>query len=182
MNPKPSTPAFDFTLSDLGGLMANFGPHAEHEGYLDELEALDLSTDPDARHAIRTWLLPAYQAHWGRTATGRERMQTSLRVVLSRWGFLPIGPTLPGIDDDASVARLGLQETCARRRRFYRLVWDELVQAPFERIADTDVLRERFDIPFVGAPGLPEQWGVPQYRSLDYWDDLLGTTDWRQGA
>lgn len=172
-------PAIDFTLSDLAGLMENFGSHAEHEGHLEELEQLDLSTDQDAQHAIRQWLLPAYQADWGRTATGRDRMKASLRVVMSRWGFLPIGPTLPGIDDDASAGR-DLQETYALMRGFYRVLWDELYHAPLDRIAETDALRERVDISFVGAPGLPQRWGLPQYRSLTYWDDLLGTRDWRR--
>lgn len=169
----------DFTVSDLADLMENFGLHAEHEGYLEQLELLDLSTERDARYAIREWLLPAYQEDWGRTTSGQARMCESLRVVLSRWGFLPHGPSLPGIDS-GRPERPEPKEIYARSRQFYRLLWDELFHEPFERIADTEALQERVDIPFVRAPGQPERWGAPQYRSLTYWDALLRTDAWRE--
>jgi hypothetical protein len=166
--------AYDFTVSDVANLMENFGLHAEHEGYLEQLELLDLSTEEHARQAIQKWLLPPYQEYWGRTSTGRVRMRTTLRVVLSRWGFLPHGPSLPGIDSGPS-ARPNPQEIYTLWRQFYLLLWDELFHEPFHRIADTEGLQERIDSAFVNAPGQPERWGTPQYRSLTYWDDLLRT-------
>lgn len=171
--------AHDFTISDVANLMENFGQHAEHEGYLEELEALDLSTEKDARHAIRQWLLPAYQQYWQRTASGQVRMRDSLQVVLSRWGFLPHGPSLPGIDSGSAPSRTA-QETYALSRKFYRLLWSELFDEPLERITDTDALEERIDSAFVNAPGQSERWGAPQYRSLTYWDQLLHTDEWRR--
>ncbi len=169
----------DFTVSDVANLMENFGLHAEHEGYLEQLELLDLSTELDSCHAIREWLLPAYQEYWEQSPSGRVRMRESLRVVLSRWGFLPHGPSLPGIDDGAATQR-GAQEIHALWRQFYRLLWEELFHEPFERLADTDGLQERIDSAFVNAPGHPERWGTPQYRSLTYWDDVLRTDTWRE--
>jgi hypothetical protein len=106
-------------------------------------------------------------------------MRETLRVVLSRWGFLPHGPSLPGIDSGPS-ARQGPQEIYTLWRQFYLLLWDELFHEPFERIADTEGLQERIDSAFVNAPGQPERWGTPQYRSLTYWDDLLRTHAWRE--
>lgn len=170
----------DFTVVDLANLMENFGLHAEHEGYLDQLELLDLSTEKDARRAIREWLVPPYREYWERTSSGQARMRRSLRVVLSRWGFLPHGPSLPGIDSGVALSREP-QEIYALWRQFYRLLWEELFHEPFERITDTETLNERIDIPFVRAPGQPERWGdAPQYRSLTYWDELLHTHAWRE--
>jgi hypothetical protein len=168
----------DFTVSDLANLMENFGLHAEHEGYLEQLELLDLSIEKDARHAIREWLVPPYQEYWARTSSGQARMRESLRVVLSRWGFLPHGPSLPGID--SGPASREPQQIYAQWREFYRLLWEELFHEPFERIANTDVLQERNDSAFVNAPGQPERWGTPQYRPLTYWDQLLRTDAWRE--
>jgi hypothetical protein len=170
----------DFTVSDVANLLENFGEHADHEGYLEQLQSLDLSTTKDARHAIQQWLLPAYLEDWGRTSSGQIRLRESLRVVLSRWGFLPHGPKLPGIDSGVAPSRQP-QENFALRRRFYLLLWDELFHEPFECIANTDAVQERIDSAFVNAPGLPERWGAPQYRSLTYWDQLLCTDAWREG-
>jgi hypothetical protein len=172
-------PTYDFTLSDLANLMENFGLHAEHEGYLEQLELLDLSTEKDARHAIREWLVPPYQEYWAWTSLGPTRMRESLRVVLSRWGFLPHGPSLPGIDSGSAPNR-DPHETYALWRQFYLLLWEELFHEPFERLVDTDVLQERNDSAFVNAPGQPDRWGAPQYRPLTYWDDLLRTDTWRE--
>jgi len=170
----------DFTVSDLANLMENFGLHAEHEGYLEQLELLDLSSEKDALHAIREWLVPSYQEYWARTSSGQDRMREALRAVLSRWGFLPHGPSLPGIDS-GTVSSRGPQEIYALWRQFYRLLWDELFHEPFKQIANTDVLQERNDSAFVNAPGQPERWGAaPQYRSLTHWDALLRTDDWRE--
>jgi hypothetical protein len=171
--------AHDFTVSDVANLMENFGLHAEHEGYLEQLELLDLSKEKDARQAIQQWLLPRYQEYWGRTSSGRTRMRKALRVVLSRWGFLPHGPSLPGIDSGLA-ARQDPQEIYALWRQFYLLLWDELFQEPLDRTADTERLQERTDSVFVNAPDQPERWGVPTYRSLSYWDDLLCTHAWRE--
>ncbi len=168
----------DFTLSDLFALLDFIGERAEQEGYEDELNALDLSNPDQARHAIRTWLLPVYLRTWTSTECSRTRLKTSLRVVLSRWGFLPHGPSLPGID--SGPASREPQQIYAQWREFYRLLWDELFHEPFERIADTDVLQERNDSAFVNAPGQPERWGTPQYRPLTYWDQLLRTDAWRE--
>ena len=106
-------------------------------------------------------------------------MRIALQVAISRWGFLPHGPTLPGIDGGSAVQR-NPQEIYALWRQFYRLLWDELFHEPFEPLADTDSLQERYDSTFVNAPGQPERWGVPQYRSLTYWDALLRTNAWRE--
>jgi len=172
-------PTHDFTVSDLADLMENFGLHAEHEGYLDQLELLDLSTEKDARYAIREWLVPPYQEYWARTDSGQTRMRDSVRVALSRWGFLPHGPSLPGIDSNSGASREP-QQVYTLWRRFYSLLWDELFHEPFERLADTELLQERNDIAFVRAPCQPERWGPPQYRPLTYWDDLLRTDAWRE--
>lgn len=169
----------DFTVSDVANLMENFSLHAEHEGYLEQLELLDLSTEREAHDAIQQWLLPAYQEYWERTPSGQIRMRESLRIVLSRWGFLPHGPALPGIDSGSSSSREPLK-IFALRRKFYRLLWDDLLHEPFERIADTESFMERTDSAFVNAPGQPERWGMPQYRSLTYWDELLRTDAWRE--
>jgi hypothetical protein len=169
----------DFTVIDLANLMQNFGLHAEHEGYLEQLELLDLSIERDARCAIREWLLPAYQEYWGRTSAGRTRMRESLRVALSRWGFLPHGPSLPGIDGGVTSSRQQ-QEIYTLSRQFYMLLWDELFHEPFDRIGDTEEFQERIDSTYVNAPGQPERWGAPQYRPLSYWDELLRTHAWRE--
>lgn len=171
--------ANDFTVSDVANLMENFGLHAEHGGYLDQLELLDLSKERDARHAIREWLIPPYKEYWARSNSAQTRMRESLRIVLSRWGFLPHGPSLPGIDSGSTQSRQP-QEIYALWRQFYRLLWDELFHEPFERIADTDLLQERNDSGFVNAPDRPERWSTPQYRPLAYWDSLLRTESWRE--
>ena len=106
-------------------------------------------------------------------------MRGSLRVVLSRWGYLPHGPALPGIDSGSGFSREP-QEVFTLRRKFYRLLWDDLFHEPFERIADTEAIMERTDSAFVNAPGQPERWGMPQYRSLTYWDEVLRTDVWRE--
>ena len=173
-------PAHDFTVIDVAALMENFGSHAEHEGYLEQLEKLNLSDETDARQAIQEWLVPAFNAEYGRTKSGQERMRESLRVVISRWGFLPHGPWLPGINLNI-VGSSEPAEIYSRARRFYRLLWDELFHEPLEPITDTDTLRERSDIPFDRAPGQPERWGsAPQYRSLTYWDEMLIANAWRE--
>jgi hypothetical protein len=169
----------DFTVIDVANLMQNFGLHAEHQGYLEKLELLDLSTEKDARHAIKQWLLPAFQEYWGKTVSGQVRMRESLRVALSRWGFLPHGPSLPGIDSCLLLVREP-QDIYTQWRQFYRLLWDELFHEPFELVANTDTLQERIDSAFVNAPGQPERWGTPQYRPLTYWDELLRADAWRE--
>jgi hypothetical protein len=99
------------------------------------------------------------------TSSGQLRIRELLRVVLSRWGFLPHGPSLPVIDSNSS-AEHDVQGMHIRQRQFYRLLWDELFQEPFVRMADTNALRERIDSVFVNAPGQPERWGPLQYRNL----------------
>ena len=169
----------DFTLSDLFALLDFIGERSEGEDYEDELNALDLSNVSQARYAIRTWLLPVYLRTWTSSESSRARLKSALRVVLSRWGFLPHGPSLPGIDSGSAPGREP-QEIYTLWRQFYRLVWDELFHERFERIADTETLQERNDSAFVNAPSQPERWGAPQYRPLTYWDALLRTDAWRE--
>lgn len=169
----------DFTLSDLFALLDFIGERSEGEDYEDELNALNLSNPDQARYAIRAWLLPVYLRTWTGKESSRTRMKNALRVALSRWGFLPHGPSLPGIDGGVTSSRQQ-QEIYTLSRQFYMLLWDELFHEPFDRIGDTEEFQERIDSTYVNAPGQPERWGAPQYRPLSYWDELLRTHAWRE--
>lgn len=171
----------DFTLFDAHSLMeyVGFSDLAEHEGYLEELERLDFSHEEQARSAIQKWLVPAFVAGRGRTSIGRYRVRQAFLVALSRWGFVPHGPGLPGIDENRPPYR-SIQQTYALLRKFYSWIWDELFHEPFVRIPTTDSLHERDDDSFANAPNNPELWGVPRYRSLTHWDELLRTNAWRE--
>lgn len=169
----------DFTLSDLFALLDYIGERSEEEGYGDQLNALNLSDPDHARHAIQAWLVPVYRRTWISTESSRKRLRTALQVSLSRWGFLPHGPSLPGIDTGASAPDEP-QEIYALWRQFYQLLWDELFHEPLEYFSNTAALQERIDIAFLNSPGQPKLWGAPQYRSLTYWDQLLGTDAWRE--
>jgi len=171
----------DFTFFDVDSLMEfiSLGDRPEHEGYTAELERLDFSQEQQARGAIREWLVPIFDASRGRTPVGRQRVMTALRVAMSRWGFMPGVPDLPGIDERHPPYRQE-QQTIALKRQFYGWLWDELFHEPFVRIVGTDSLRERSDEAFVNTPNNPELWGVPRYRPLTHWDELLRTHAWRE--
>jgi hypothetical protein len=171
----------DFTLFDAHALMeyVGFSDRTEHEGYRNELERLDFSREDQARSAIRKWLVPAFEAGNGQTPIGRRRLKTAFRVALSRWGFIPHGPGLPGIDEDIPPYR-PMQETFALERKFYSWVWDELFHDPFIPISDTDGLCERSDDSFANSPNNPQLWSEPTYRPLSQWDSVLGTDAWRE--
>ncbi len=171
-----------FTLFDAESLMDYVGlsDRTEHEGYLSELIRLDFSQDDQARKAIQKWLLPKFEMGCGSTSCGRQRVRDAFRVALSRWGFVPLGASLPGIDEDRPPYR-PVQVTYALTRKFYGLVWDELFHEPFERIEDTESLLERIDMEFINSPNHPERWGDPKFRSLSQWDEMLGTDAWREG-
>jgi hypothetical protein len=171
----------DFTFFDVNSLMdfVSLSDRADHEGYLAELERLDFSQEAQARAAIRKWLVPEFEDWQGRTLVGRQRVMAALRVALSRWGFMPHVPELPGIDEGRPPYR-PVQRTLALKRQFYVWVWEELFDEPFVRIAATDSLRERTDEAFVNAPNNPELWRLPQYRSLSHWDQVLRSNAWRE--
>lgn len=171
----------DFTFFDLDVLMGSIslGDHAEHEGYIAELESLDFCREDQARDAIRKWLLPEFEISRGCTTVGHQRTKLALRVVLSRWGFLPHGPALPGVDDGRSSNKT-VQEVFMAQRRFYMWLWDELFHEPFSPLARTDDLLERTDDAFANAPNNPEFWAEPRYRSLEHWDQLIRSDAWRE--
>jgi len=165
-----------FTLFDIDSLMDFIGltERVEHEGYLNDLECMDFRREDQARDAIRKWLLPVFENWQGRSEIGRNRVKVSLRVIISRWGFLPCGPDLPGIDNEAPPFR-PIVETISLQRQFYLWLWDELFHEPFSPFSETDCFQERTDQSFVNAPNDPEEWGTPRFRDLSHWDAMIRT-------
>ena len=159
-----------FSFNDLMQLIDRvaIGDWSEHERYSNDLIRLNFHQEEDSRGAIRKWLLPEYERCAGRTEIGRARVKEALTVAISRWGFLPYFPNLPGIDEDPPYRPI--ESTFSMLRQFYRWLWDECFHEPFVPKKDTEGLHERIDTSFTNAPNDPTQWGVPKYRPLSYWD------------
>lgn len=160
-----------FTFNDLMLLIDRvaIGDFSEHEGYSQKLMTLNFQEEADGRNAIREWLIPEYKRCAGRTEIGRQRVREALTVAVSRWGFLPYFPNLPGIEEDDPPYR-PVESTFSMLRQFHLWLWDELFHEPFIPLSNTDGLNERIDTSFTNSPNDPEDWGDPEYRALSYWD------------
>lgn len=170
----------EFTFRDIACILdfVTLSELAEHDQIYDILATLDFTDEAQARMALRRWLLPVYHQWTGRTAVGRARTKIALKVAMSRWGFLPYGSDLPGIDEFQAPYRSEV-EYFSLKRQFFRWVWDELFHEPFMPLQNTDSLLERSDTSFINAPNDPQRWGPPTYRSLRHWDEYLRNEVWR---
>jgi len=171
----------DFSFLDIFELLSfvSFDECVEHEGYLDQLLALDFSKECDARFAIRKWLVPVFEDGRGRTEIGRQRVRNALRVAMSRWGFLPLEAAFPGIDDLNAPDR-SAPEIFMLKRQFFRWLWDELFHEPYVTIPIEDGTLERTDSNFVNAPNRPELWGDATFRPVAFYDRNIFSDTWRK--
>lgn len=133
---------------------------AEHYGYLEQLDALDLREEAQALFAIRRWLLPGSEL-W--TPTGRYQRREICRFLIAGCHWVGNSP-LPGIGTAWHVGPASPEIDDRHLRNFQLLLWRELF--PEEPYAPNPraIYRQRVDAGFEQFPDWPEHWGAPAYE------------------
>lgn len=134
-----------------------FVEEAEHYGYCDELFALDLRDDQQARFAIEKWLVPQV-SHW--SIVGRNLRQEAARVCIAQ--NIPFsGYWLPRIDDRWRSTG-DLIEHSENIAVFQRQIWGHLFNEPYCALPLGQFVL-RVDKEFERFPDSPELWIAPKH-------------------
>lgn len=159
----------DISIAHADRIMISFHPDfAEHYGYEEELNSLDLRNEAHALYAINKWIKPNFKQIKSSDYIFqvKEAMRfciTSNKPFYSHW--------IPGIDNillkGSQMTLSDWEEHDRNRQNFQLLIWKELFpDDPFHE-ADLTQYRQRVDRNFVDFPHMPEKWGEPEYKPWD---------------
>jgi hypothetical protein len=152
----------DISLQHADLLMSPFREDtAEHFGYAQELDRLDLRLEAQALYAIRKWLIPKL----GWTSTCTYQVKEACRYCLTK--KMDFGNVwLPGIADVARVPSSGSSSALYDKEstQFHLLFWNELFPGDPFAPADLSQYRQRVDFNFANFPHMPEIWETPEYK------------------